>query len=303
MKKILILLLAMATCCAQAAIISGAATNATTLNGATFAAPGPIGSGTPSTGAFTTLSASGNTTLLTTAQLAFGTGTGATAGMRFIPGTGGSGATGYAFIYPENVTASGTNYGVGIRYTGQQTMLNAATGGTVDLNINDSLIARVNSTGFGVTGTITASAIASSGAAQSGYLCYNTSGGVITYDGGATCLISLEETKDRTSEISGATALSDVMALRPFWGKYRTDTPMTDHREQPFFGAHQVESVDPRLVTYTDAGALHGVRYQNITAVLTAAIQEQQRRIVLLQWIIGLMLLAACARCYWNGRP
>ncbi|MFA9263205.1 MAG: hypothetical protein ACEQSB_07800, partial [Undibacterium sp.] len=33
--------------------------NASSLNGATFAAPGAIGSGTPSTGAFTTLSASG----------------------------------------------------------------------------------------------------------------------------------------------------------------------------------------------------------------------------------------------------
>ncbi len=45
--------------------ISTVACNATTLGGATFAAPGSIGSTTPGSGAFTTLTSSGNTTLAT----------------------------------------------------------------------------------------------------------------------------------------------------------------------------------------------------------------------------------------------
>ena len=55
----------------QAIVSTGASTapawgnvNAATLNGATFAAPGPIGSTTASTGAFTTLNASGNDALM-----------------------------------------------------------------------------------------------------------------------------------------------------------------------------------------------------------------------------------------------
>ncbi len=49
----------------MAHLYSGIA-NATTLGGATFAAPGPIGSGTASSGAFTSLSASGTSTLALT---------------------------------------------------------------------------------------------------------------------------------------------------------------------------------------------------------------------------------------------
>lgn len=127
-----------------------------------------------------------------------------------------------------------------------------------------------------VTGTFSA-AIPSNAAAQTGYLCFNTTGNVFTYDSGGTCLVSREEYKDVAGPITGA--LAEVKKLKPFWGSYKTGTPMTDHRVQPFFGAHQLEAVDPRLVTYTEGGELHGVRYQNITAVLAAAIQEQQVQI------------------------
>jgi len=127
-----------------------------------------------------------------------------------------------------------------------------------------------------VTGTLSA-AIPSNTTAQTGYLCFNTTGNTFTYDGTNTCLVSREEYKDIAGPITGA--LSEVKKLKPFWGSYKKDTPMTDHRIQPFFGAHQLESVDPRLVTYTESGELHGVRYMNITALLAAAIQEQQTQI------------------------
>lgn len=140
-----------------------------------------------------------------------------------------------------------------------------------------SAIATVSSTGVAVVGTITASAIASSGAAQSGYLCYNTSGGVITYDGGATCLVSREEFKNNLGPITNA--LRTVKALRPFWGEYKADSPMADHRVQPFFGARHTAKVDQRLISVDARGEPLGVRYENMTAVLAAAIQEQQTEI------------------------
>lgn len=126
-----------------------------------------------------------------------------------------------------------------------------------------------------VTGTITASAIASSGAAQSGYLCYNTTGGIITYDGGATCLISREEYKDEIGPIEGA--LDTVMALRPYWGAYKSDSPMADKTVQAFLGARKTGSVDMRLVSVDKHGEPLGVR-DNI-GLLVRAIQEQQVQI------------------------
>ena len=78
MKKFIVWLsLLLLPCFSVSAIITGAGTNATQLNGATFAAPGPIGSGTASTGAFTGLTATtinGNT--ITTGSSTF-TGTAA----------------------------------------------------------------------------------------------------------------------------------------------------------------------------------------------------------------------------------
>lgn len=66
MKKIILSFALMLTWCASdAAITTGSPVTANTLNGATFAAPGPIGSGTASTGAFSTLSASQGLTLPT----------------------------------------------------------------------------------------------------------------------------------------------------------------------------------------------------------------------------------------------
>lgn len=157
--------------------------------------------------------------------------------------------------------------------TNQWTVGTGATGGTNDFEFYDGTATRLAVAVGGpvkVTGTMTVSAIASSGAAQSGYLCYNTSGGVITYDGGATCLISREEYKEDYGPIEGA--LQTVMDLRPYWGSYKQDSPMGDKRVQAFLGARKTGSIDMRLVSVDKDGEPLGVR-ENI-AVLVAAIQE-----------------------------
>jgi hypothetical protein len=107
--------------------------------------------------------------------------------------------------------------------------------------------------------------------AQSGTVCYNTTG-AITYDATLGCLTSLEEMKDIHGPITGA--LSEVMKFKPFWFTPINRSAGSDLAEQPGFGAHQIEAVDKRLVGYGPNGELRGVRYMEITAVEAAAIAE-----------------------------
>jgi hypothetical protein len=111
-----------------------------------------------------------------------------------------------------------------------------------------------------------------SAAAQSGTVCFSTSGNLVTYDATLGCLTSLEELKDIHGPITNA--LAEVMAFKPFWFTPVDRPAGSDLREQPGFGAHQIEAVDKRLVGYDDRGNLRGVRYMEMTAVLTAAFQE-----------------------------
>jgi hypothetical protein len=127
------------------------------------------------------------------------------------------------------------------------------------------------------------------------YLCWNASGGAVTADGAGTCLASLEELKDNYGYMVPNEALAEVLKLKPFWGKYKDSvTSVSDHREHAMFGAHQVESVDPRLASYDGDGNLHGVRYMEMSALQAAAIQAleakinaQARQIEELQKLIG----------------
>ncbi|CAN5306326.1 hypothetical protein BH10PAT1_BH10PAT1_2890 [soil metagenome] len=88
--------------------------NASFLNGATFAAPGAIGSGTPSTASFTTLSSAGTTNLNTsgTAATSIGNGTGT------ITLTLGSDATGDLFYRSSGGTVSRLAVGSGSQVLG-----------------------------------------------------------------------------------------------------------------------------------------------------------------------------------------
>lgn len=137
--------------------------------------------------------------------------------------------------------------------------------------------------------------LGTSSAGTTGTLCWTTSTGLVNVDTTTTCLLSLEELKDIRGPISGAEALADVLALKPFWGTWKKSTPeyAGDKAEQPFLGAHQVASVDKRLAAYAPNGALHGVRYQELTAILVGAIKAQQEEIKLL--FFAILLLVA-----WN---
>jgi hypothetical protein len=139
--------------------------NAASLGGATFAAPGAIGSGTSSTGAFTTVSAAGNVSQtlninggLIHALTNASTGTGA-----------------YSYIQLANATTSGglAMYGSGFTTTGMSRQnglelrgsgaggvtLNSYTNVPIYMAVNNTEVARVNNGNFnmlrGVAGDLT----------------------------------------------------------------------------------------------------------------------------------------------------
>jgi len=116
--------------------------------------------------------------------------------------------------------------------------------------------------------------------AQSGYLCYNSSTGAITYDGTNTCLVSSRVFKNLDRYIEPASGLKTVMALKPIVYTYKRDKyPQLPGGTQEGFFAEDVAKVAPDLVaTYPD-GKPRSVKYDQITARLVAAIQEQQREI------------------------
>lgn len=117
--------------------------------------------------------------------------------------------------------------------------------------------------------------ITTSSAAQTGTVCWTTGTGKFTVDTTVGCLTSLEEFKDKHGPIEGA--MAEIGRLDPFWYTWRHGTPEWDggdRAEQPGLGAHQVESVDRRLVGYATDGRLSGVRYTQIVALLIAGMKE-----------------------------
>lgn len=128
-------------------------------------------------------------------------------------------------------------------------------------------------------GKITSPDLATTSTAQTGTLCWATGTGNVTVDTTTTCLLSLEELKDKRGTITNAMGL--VRQLKPFWFSWKQGTAQYagDKAVQPGLGAHQVAAVDKRLAAYDTNGDLHGVRYQELTAVLVKALQEQDQRI------------------------
>lgn len=115
--------------------------------------------------------------------------------------------------------------------------------------------------------------ITQTSSAQTGTLCWASSG--VTYDASLGCLTSTKENKERISSFSGG--LAEVMKFKPISFYYK-DKKM-DASEELGLLAEDVKEVEPRLVGYGSDGKLRGVRYEQLTAVLISAIQEQQKEI------------------------
>ena len=174
----------------------------------------------------------------------------------------------------QNSVASGTVPTLTPNRAASTTGIGAAASGDVNIIAAATDMMQVTSS------AITFPGITPGAGAQTGYWCYNTGPSFVAES--VTCVSSLEEYKNKIAPITGATALSDVLKLQPFWGTWNQKThPDADKAVMPFLGAHQVASIDKRLAIYDTNGKLSGVRYSDggLVALYAAAIQEQQKEI------------------------
>ncbi len=95
---------------------------------------------------------------------------------------------------------------------------------------------------------------------------------------GTSCATSSQRYKN-TIETSNV-GLSEVLKMRPVTFYYNDDP----EKKSLMLGfiAEEVDKIDPKLVAYNKEGLPDSVRYENYTAVLTKAIQEQQAQITAL---------------------
>src|SRR5580700_311238 len=128
------------------------------------------------------------------------------------------------------------------------------------------------------TGTWFAPGITPGSSAQTGDVCYNTTGLQIFLES-VSCLVSLEDDKDIAGDINPAIALSEIMRMNPFYFTFnQSKHPTADTEMQAGLGARNLHSIDARL-TFSDHGKLQGVRDKAVEAVLVAALQAQQEEI------------------------
>jgi hypothetical protein len=184
--------------------------------------------------------------------------------------------------------------------SGQFIVYGGASSGTIDnIYIGSSAPSTGAFTTLAASSTVTAPNLATSSAATTGTVCWTTGTGNFTVDTTLACLASLEELKDKHGDIKNA--LGIISKINPFWFTWKKDTPeyAGDTYEQAGMGAHQVESVDPRLAAYTPDGKLKGVRYQEMTAVLVAAVKEQQQEIENLKAAVASVNGHRCYLVFW----
>lgn len=133
--------------------------------------------------------------------------------------------------------------------------------------------------------------ISTSAGLQTTVLCGGATGEVIADS--VACLASSGRFKERMQNIPASEALTEVLSLVPksfyytkkFNGRFQADPNYNG--QFVGFKAEDVSKVDPRLVTWdehTGKGVTpHGVRYENLTALLAGAIKAQQSEIVALR--------------------
>lgn len=124
-------------------------------------------------------------------------------------------------------------------------------------------------------GNLFAPALATSSGATNGTLCWRSSDGLINVDTTTTCLLSSRRYKKDITPLNEG--LAAVQRLRPVSYRLKEDPYGTG----PQIGliAEEVDVVDARLVSHDPDGSAHAVRYQQLTALLIKAIQEQQHEI------------------------
>jgi hypothetical protein len=124
-------------------------------------------------------------------------------------------------------------------------------------------------------------ALATTSAAQTGTVCSGTAG-KLTVDTTTTCLASTRKIKKNIELLDVGLGL--VMKLKPV--AYDLKEERAHEGRQVGLIAEEVAEVDKRLVANDEKGDPRAVRYQQLTAVLVKAVQEQQGQIADLRELV-----------------
>jgi hypothetical protein len=178
----------------------------------------------------------------------------------------------HAFFSALSIDASGiANTGGAATVTNAYALFipGAPTGGLTNYGIHSTGTTRL-------IGSLLLPSLGTSSAVTTGTLCWTTGTGNVNVDTTTTCLLSSAKYKQAEKPLS--IGLKEVLALRPVSYQLRDDYNPTGLGEQVGFFAEDVARVDPRLVSFdSDDGTPHAVRYQQMSALLAKAIQEQHR--------------------------
>lgn len=136
-----------------------------------------------------------------------------------------------------------------------------------------------------VAGAFTVPGLATSSAATTGTMCWTTGTGNVNVDTTTTCLLSTKKIKQRIRPIE--VGIEEVMKLTPISYELKPkNNPMKLGRMIGFI-SEDVEKIDDRLISRDENGEPLGVRYMQLTALLTKAIQQQQAKIDKLESIVN----------------
>jgi len=167
---------------------------------------------------------------------------------------------------------------------GTQFVAKANNDGSFSLTGNNAVTVGSNSSGaqfvFNGNGTISEAGFTNSSTGD--YVCLNA--GVLGLNT-STCSLSDETAKQDIAPLTDA--LDEVMRFEPVHFRYKPGNGYDTAVEHVGFTAQRMAKVDPRVVEYKD-GQPHAIAYENITAINSAAIQQQQREVMFL--MIGMLL-------------
>lgn len=114
-------------------------------------------------------------------------------------------------------------------------------------------------------------------AGSSSAMCFTPGTSAVTFNSGVTtCLVSTASVKDIKRPLTKKEGLDIVLAMTPDIYEYKKDFTGGARGEQIGFVGEDVAKVDNRFVARDEKGNVSGVRYEQYTAALTAAIQAQQ---------------------------
>lgn len=134
--------------------------------------------------------------------------------------------------------------------------------------------------------------------AQTGFLCWAASGGLVSYNSTGACQTSSARYKQDIEPLDEG--LSAVMKLRPVEFHYKAAFNPGKIGQQVGFIAEEVAEVDSRLAPVDAEGIPYSVEYQNITALLARAIQDQQHEI---RWLWAAIFAIVFWNLYLTVRP